>query len=59
MSTAAVLIILFNASNWSSYGEKRSEFPTMEACSKALAEMRINNEKQNSGIAFAAYCSPR
>src|SRR4051812_1244076 len=54
MMGAAVLIILFNASNWGTYGTKQTEFPTMEVCSKSLAEMKINNERQNSGVAVVA-----
>ena len=58
-ATTAVLIVLFNASNWSVAGKETSAFPSMEVCSKALSELKISNERQNSGVAVVAYCAPR
>ena len=58
-TAAAVLMILFNASNWGGYGEKRTDYPTMDACRQALAEMKVVNEKPNSGLAIVAYCAPK
>lgn len=59
MGVSAALIILFNASNWGGYGIKLEPFPSMEVCLKSLEAMKINNERQNSGVAVVAYCAPR
>lgn len=58
-TTAAVLMIIFNASNWGGHGEKKTDYPTMEMCQKALSEMKVFNEKQNSGVAVVVYCAPK
>lgn len=58
MNAIVYLVIIFNASNWGTYGIKHSEFASMADCSKSLSEMKIANERQNSGVAVVAYCSP-
>lgn len=59
MPEAAFLIILFNASNWGTYGAARYRYDDMPACARALTDMKIANEKPNSGVAVVAFCSPK
>lgn len=55
-AATAFLIIIWNASSWTAPGERQYEYADMDACSRALANLKI---APTNGVAVVAFCSPK